>query len=50
MGFPDLCGLKVGQAGCETGDKKAGLKQVEPSELAVLRGREVCEMRGVAVK
>ncbi len=43
-------GVKGEQAGCEAGGKKSGLNPVEPSELAVLRGREVCGMRGVAVK
>ncbi len=43
-------GLKGAQAGCEAGGKNSGLDTVEPSELAVLGGREVCGMRGVAVK
>ncbi len=43
-------GLKGAQAGCEDGGKNSGLNPVEPSELAVLSGREVCGMRGVAVK
>ncbi len=43
-------GLQSAQAGCEAGGKKSGLNPVEPSELAVLSGREVCGMRGVAVK
>ncbi len=43
-------GLKGAQAGCEAGGKNSGLNPVEPAELAVLRGREVCGMRGVAVK
>ncbi len=45
-----MVGLKGGQAGCEAGGKNSGLNAVEPSELAVLSGREVCGMRGVAVK
>ncbi len=43
-------GIKGAQAGCEAGGKNSGLHPVEPSELADLSGREVCGMRGVAVK
>ncbi len=43
-------GLKVGQAGCKAVGKNAWRNPVGPSELAVLSGREVCGMRGVAVK
>ncbi len=43
-------GLRGAEAGCEAGGKNSGLNPVEPSELAVLSGREVCGMRGVAVK
>ncbi len=43
-------GLKGARAGCYAGGKKSGLNPVEPSELAVLSGREVGGMRGVAVK
>ncbi len=43
-------GLEEEQAGCYAGGNNSGLNPVEPSELAVLSGREVCGMRGVAVK
>ncbi len=36
--------------GCEAGCNNEGLNPVEASELAVLSGREVCGLRGVAVK
>ncbi len=45
-----MLGLRDAQEGGEAGGKNAGLNPVEPSELAVLSGREVCGMRGVAVK
>ncbi len=40
----------MAKRGCEADGKNSGLNPVEPSELAVLSGREVCGMRGVAVK
>ncbi len=43
-------GLKGGEGGCQVRGKIAGLNPVEPLKLAVLSGREVCGMRGVAVK
>ncbi len=43
-------GLKGAQAGWYAGGKNSGLNPVGPSELAVLSRREVCGMRGVAVK
>ncbi len=46
----ELLGVKGEQGGGYAGGKKSGLNPVEPSELAVLSGREVCGMRGVAVK
>ncbi len=49
-GYTGLWGFRGEQAGCLGGGKNSGLNPVEPSELAVLSGREVCEMRGVAVK
>ncbi len=42
--------LRGEREGCEAGGKNSGLNPDEPSELAVLSGREVCGMRGVAVK
>ncbi len=50
MRYPELLGLKGAQAGCYACGKNSGLNPVEPSELAGLSGREVCGMRGVAVK
>ncbi len=43
-------GLKGAQGGGEAGGKNSGVIPVAPSEMAVLNGREVCGMRGVAVK
>ncbi len=43
-------GLKGGQAACKVSGKSAGLNPGEPVKLAGLSGREVCGMRGVAVK
>ncbi len=48
--MPDLLGLKGAQAGCYAGGNNSGLDPVGPSEVAVWSGREVCGMRGVAVK
>ncbi len=45
-----MLGLKGAKGGWEAGMKKSGLHPVEASELAVLRGREGCGSRGVAVK
>ncbi len=42
--------MKGARAGCEAGGRNSGLNPVDPSELAVLSGREVCVKRGVAVK
>ncbi len=50
MRYPDLLGLKGAQAEDKASGKIAGLNPVEPLKLAVLSGREVCGMRGVAVK
>ncbi len=50
MRYAELLGLKGAQAGCAAGGKHSGLNPVEQSELEVLSGREVCGMRGVAVK
>ncbi len=43
-------GLKGAWADCQVSGKMAGLNPVEPWQLAVLSGREVCGMCGVAVK
>ncbi len=43
-------GLEGARAGCYAGGKNYGLNPVGPSELTVLSVREVCGMRGVAVK
>ncbi len=48
--YPVLLVLKGARGGCKAGGKNSGLNPGEPSELAVLSGREVCGMRGVAVK
>ncbi len=44
-----LC-VQGAQAGCTCGSKHTALNPVVQSELAVLCGREVGGMRGVAVK
>ncbi len=49
-GYTDLLGLKGARAGSRAGGNNSGRNPVQPSELAVLSGREVCGMRGVAVK
>ncbi len=43
-------GLKGAEADYQVSGKIAGLTPVEPLKLAVLSGREVGGMRGVAVK
>ncbi len=43
-------GLKGARGACQVGGKIAGLNPAEPLKLARLSGREVCGMRGVAVK
>ncbi len=43
-------GLKGGEPAFQVGGKIAGLNPAEPLKLARLSGREVCGMRGVAVK
>ncbi len=45
-----MLGLKGGWAAFQGGGKIAGLNPAEPLKLARLSGREVCGMRGVAVK
>ncbi len=43
-------GLKGAKAAMEVSGKSPGLNPGEPLKLARLSGREVCGMRGVAVK
>ncbi len=43
-------GVRVGCGGFQVEDKMAGLTPAGPLKLAGLSGREVCGMRGVAVK
>ncbi len=43
-------GLKGGWADCQVSGKIRGLNLRPPLKLTVLSGREVCGMRGVAVK
>ncbi len=43
-------GLKGAEGACQVSGKMAGLNPAEPLKLARLSGREVCGMRGVAVK
>ncbi len=43
-------GLKGAKAAFQVSGKMAGLNPAEPLKLARLSGREVCGMRGVAVK
>ncbi len=43
-------GVKGAQAACQVSGKIAGLNPVQPLKLPGSRGREVCGMRGVAVK
>ncbi len=43
-------GVKGGGAVCQVSGKIAGLKPVQPLKLPGWSGREVCGMRGVAVK
>ncbi len=50
MRYPDLLGLKGAQAGSYVSGKSPGLNPGEPLKLVVLSWREVCGMRGVAVK
>ncbi len=42
--------LKGAKGVCKVGGKISGLNPDVPLEMAVLSGREVCGMRGVAVK
>ncbi len=46
----DLLGMTGAWAALKVGGKIAGLNPAEPLKLARLSGREVCGMRGVAVK
>ncbi len=50
MRYPDLVGVKGAQGAFQVSGKIAGLTPDEPLKLARLSGREVCGMRGVAVK
>ncbi len=50
MRYPDLLGLKRGQAEVQVSGQIAGLNPVLPLKLHPLSAREVCGMRGVAVK
>ncbi len=43
-------GVQGAEADCTIGGKIAGLNPAQPLKLGVSRGREVCGMRGVAVK
>ncbi len=45
-----MLGLKGGWAAFQVSGKIGGLNPAEPLKLARLSGREVCGMRGVAVK
>ncbi len=45
-----MLGLKGAWAAFQVSGKIAGLNPAEPLKLARLSGREVCGMRGVAVK
>ncbi len=45
-----MLGLQGAWGAFQVGGKIAGLNPAEPLKLARLRGREVCGMRGVAVK
>ncbi len=45
-----LWGIRGAWAGFQGGGKIGGLNPAEPLKLARLSGREVCGMRGVAVK
>ncbi len=47
---PCLLGCKGEEAGLKGRGKKRGLNHRTPLKLTVLSGREVCGMRGVAVK
>ena len=48
--YPDLLGLKGAQAARQVSGQSSGLNPVSPLKLAILSEREVCGMRGVAVK
>ncbi len=50
MLYPYLLGLKGAWTAFEVGGKIGGPNPAEPLKLARLSGREVCGMRGVAVK
>ncbi len=50
MCYPSLWGLKGAWADCQVSGKKRGLNVGPPLKLTGLSGREVCGMRGVAVK
>ncbi len=43
-------GFKGAEAGCQVDGKIEGLNLAPPLKLAFLSGREVCGVRGVAVK
>ncbi len=43
-------GLRGASAECKVSGKMSGLNPVRPLKLAFWSGREVCGMRGVAVK
>ncbi len=48
--MPDLLGLKVAQAGRQVDVQISGLNPELQLKLVSASGREVCGMRGVAVK
>ncbi len=48
--MPVFVGLKGAEAHCQVSGKIRGLTLRPPLKLTVLSGREVCGMRGVAVK
>ncbi len=45
-----MLGLRSAQEDCQVSGKIRGLNLGPPLKLTVLSGREVCGMRGVAVK
>ncbi len=45
-----MLGWKGGRADFQVSGKSAGLNPAQPLKLGVSSGREVCGMRGVAVK
>ncbi len=50
MCYPEVWGLKGAWGECQVRGKMSGLNPVRPLKLAFWSGREVCVMRGVAVK